>query len=208
MPHMGLSDLIRSLRPSTARAAEFDRLMREHIPALFRSAYRWTGTVDQAEDLVQELLTRLYPRLDELRTLDRVKPWAMRVMYRLFVDQLRRQRASPVQFGLETAAADESDQELPCIDDELEPDMHVERLLVQERIAAAWTQLSEEHRIVLSMHDIEEYSLVEIAAITATPVGTLKSRIHRARAKLRALLERERLDQDVRVRDDGQRVNL
>lgn len=201
MPRMALVDLIRSLRPRTSREAEFDRLMREHIPAFFRSAYRWTGAVDQAEDLVQELLTRLYPRLDELRGLDQVKPWAMRVMYRIFVDQLRRQRNSPVQFGLESEIDEESEQEVPSLAEDLEPDMLVERLLEQERIAAAWAQLSEEHRIVLSMHDVEEYSLVEIAAITDTPVGTLKSRIHRARARLRDLLARERSASDVRVRE-------
>lgn len=202
MPYMGLPDLIRSLRPRDRREAEFDRLIRQHIPAFFRSAYRWTGAVDQAEDLVQELLTRLFPRLDELRALDQVKPWAMRVMYRIFVDQLRRQRNSPVQFGLESEADDESEREEASIAADLEPEMLVERELTQERIAAAWAQLSEEHRIVLSMHDIEEYSLVEIAEITDTPVGTLKSRIHRARAKLRDLLEKERCDTGVRVRDD------
>jgi len=201
MRHMGLVDLIRSLRPRDPRAAEFDRLVREHIPALYRSAYRWTGAVDQAEDLVQELLTRLYPRLDELRAIDQVKPWAMRVMYRIFIDQLRRQRNSPVQFGLESDFDDESEHEDASIAEELEPDVLVDRELTQERIAAAWAQLSEEHRIVLSMHDIEEYSLVEIAAITDTPVGTLKSRVHRARTKLRDLLARERSDNGIRVRD-------
>ena len=78
-------------------------------------------------------------------------------------------------------------------------DALVERQLTQERIASAWAELSEEHRIVLSMHDIEEYSLVEISAITDTPVGTLKSRIHRARARLRDLLSREPSDGSDRV---------
>ena len=64
----------------TSEAAEFARLMREHIPALYRSAYRWTGAVDRAEDLVQQLLLRLYPRLAELRELDRLRPWVLRVM--------------------------------------------------------------------------------------------------------------------------------
>ncbi len=85
----------------TGDAAEFERLLREHVPALYRSAYRWTGAVDRAEDLVQQLLVRLYPRLAELRELDQVRPWALRVMYRIFVDELRRERSSPVQFGAE-----------------------------------------------------------------------------------------------------------
>ena len=200
MPHMGVFDVLRSLRPRDRRAAEFDRLMREHIPALYRSAYRWTGTVDQAEDLVQDLLIRLYPRLEELRGLDQVKPWAIRVMYRIFIDQLRRQRNSPVQFGLDSAAEDEGEQDEGSVAADEEPDELVERELTQRRIAAAWAELNEDHRVVLSMHDIEEYSLVEIAAMTDTPVGTLKSRVHRARARLRELLNRERSDVDVRVR--------
>jgi RNA polymerase sigma factor (sigma-70 family) len=166
---------------------------------LYRAAYRWTGAVDQAEDLVQELLTRLYPRLDELRALDQVKPWALRVMYRIFVDQLRRQRNSPVQFGLESNGEDDTDSSVGHWAEDVEPEMLVDRELDQARIIAAWHELSEDHRVVLSMHDIEEYSLVEIATMTDTPVGTLKSRIHRARARLRDLLRREPSDEANRV---------
>jgi len=193
---MSLSDFASLFRSRDERAREFESLVREHIPALYRAAYRWTGAVDQAEDLVQELLTRLYPRLDELRGLDQVKPWALRVMYRLFVDQLRRQRNSPVQFGLEPADDDDTDGRWA---EELEPEILVDRELDQARIVAAWSELSDDHRVVLSMHDIEEYSLVEIAAITDTPIGTLKSRVHRARARLRDLLSREPSDESDRV---------
>ena len=199
MGRMALPDFIRLLRPRDRRAHEFDALFREHIPGLYRAAYRWTGAVDQAEDLVQELLTRLYPRLDELRALDQVKPWALRVMYRIFVDQLRRQRNSPVQFGLEMNGEDDTDSSVGRWADDVEPEMLVDRELDQARILAAWQELSEDHRVVLSMHDIEEYSLVEIATMTDTPVGTLKSRIHRARARLRDLLRRERSDEANRV---------
>jgi RNA polymerase sigma-70 factor (ECF subfamily) len=83
--------------------------------------------------------------------------------------------------------------------------MLVDRELDQARIIAAWQELSEDHRVVLSMHDIEEYSLVEIATMTDTPVGTLKSRIHRARARLRDLLRREPSDEANRVADNSGR---
>jgi len=189
MPRMPLSNFLGPLFSRDRGAADFDRLLREHVPALYRAAYRWTGTVDQAEDLVQDLLVRLYPRLDELRALDQVKPWALRVMYRLFVDRLRRQHNSPVRFEGDLDE-DGAEDRYDGLAGELEPEVLVERELAQERIVAAWSQLSEEHRVVLSMHDIEEYSLVEIAEMTDTPVGTLKSRVHRARAKLRDLLER------------------
>jgi RNA polymerase sigma-70 factor (ECF subfamily) len=199
MTHMALPDFVRFFKLRDRHDAEFERLFRDHVPALYRAAYRWTGAVDQAEDLVQELLTRLYPRLDELRKIEQVKPWALRVMYRIFIDQLRRQHNSPVQFGLEGDGDEDTDTPRADAADELEPEVLVDRELTQARIVAAWAQLSEEHRVVLSMHDIEEYSLVEIAKITDTPVGTLKSRVHRARARLRDLLRREPSDEADRV---------
>jgi RNA polymerase sigma factor (sigma-70 family) len=205
MRHMGLPDFVRSIRTGSRRALEFDRLFREHIPALYRSAYRWTGAVDRAEDLVQELLTRLYPRLDEVSKLDQVKPWAMRVMYRIFVDQLRRERRSPVQFGLESDQEDEAEGEPGIAAPGTDPDVLLDREITQERILAAWSQLNEDHRVVLSMHDIEEYSLVEIAQILDAPVGTLKSRVHRARARLRELLEKEPFGTEARVNQQQHR---
>lgn len=181
-------------RGDAASAADFDRLLRQHIPAFYRCAHRWTGTQDRAEDLVQELLVRLYPRLDELRKLDRPRPWAMRVMYRIFVDQVRRERSSPVQFGMETVGNSTSDdEEIELGDDSEEPGRLVEQQLTHERILAAWAHLGEEHRVVLSMHDIEGYTLTELSEIMSVPLGTLKSRLHRARARLRELLAVERI---------------
>jgi RNA polymerase sigma factor (sigma-70 family) len=199
MRRMGWSKLLRKSSDDTA-AAEFDQLIREHIPAFYRSAYRWTGAVDRAEDLVQELLVRLFPMLAQLRVLDQVRPWAIRVMYRIFVDQLRRERNSPVQSGLVPVASgsgEEEDGEL--IDPAEEPAELVEQQLTQERVLAAWAHLGEEHRVVLSMHDIEGYSLVELSSMLDVPLGTLKSRLHRGRAKLRELLGRERFSLSERV---------
>ena len=185
----------------TRDAAEFERLLRPHVPALYRSAYRWTGAVDRAEDLVQQLLVRLYPRLGELRGLDQVRPWALRVMYRIFVDELRRERASPVQFGGESAADDEmpAAQDDAWLDSAPGPAELVEQQITQDRLLRAWERLGEEHRAVLSMHDIEDYTLPELAQIMDIPLGTLKSRLHRARARLRELLAAERFPTADRV---------
>jgi RNA polymerase sigma factor (sigma-70 family) len=177
-----------SSRSASAAAKEFDRLIRPHVRALYRSAYRWTGNIERAEDLVQELLVRLFPKLDELRTIDQVRPWTLRVMYRIFVDQVRRERSSPVEFGHHPSSDEEDNEDSPFVDPQGDTATTVERQLTQERILSVWGNLPEEHRVVLSMHDIEGYSLVDISQITDTPLGTLKSRLHRGRAKLRDLL--------------------
>jgi RNA polymerase sigma-70 factor (ECF subfamily) len=201
MKRMGWLNRRRGSGADSGDAAEFERLLRPHVAALYRSAYRWTGAVDRAEDLVQQLLVRLFPRLAELRALEQVRPWALRVMYRIFVDELRRTRSSPVQFGLET----EADGDAPGSEDEAWVDAGpgpaelVENQITQDRLLRAWEQLGEEHRAVLSMHDIEDYTLPELAQIMDIPLGTLKSRLHRARARLRQLLTEERITAADRV---------
>src|ERR1044072_2765871 len=128
----------RAPQPHANPAAEFDSLLREHVPALYRAAYRWTGAVDRAEDLVQELLARLFPKLDELRGLDKIRPWALRVMYRIFVDQVRRERSSPVQFGTDPPDDGTEEEAQDLIDPSAGPAELLEQELTQERVLAAW----------------------------------------------------------------------
>ena len=84
------------LKMVDSNAEQFDFLVRAHVTALYRYAYRLTGDVDQAEDLVQEALTRMYLEMPQLLQIERLRPWAARVMYRIFVDGLRRTRRSPI----------------------------------------------------------------------------------------------------------------
>jgi RNA polymerase sigma-70 factor (ECF subfamily) len=174
-----------------SNAQQFDFLMRVHVSALYRYAYRWTGDVDQAEDLVQEALTRLYLEMPQLLQIERLRPWAARVMYRIFVDGLRRTRRSPISFvgrSGTTGVVLDDDEELEAADESSDPTVLAEHALERERIVAAWPRLHEQHRVVLSLHEIEGYSLEEVATIIEVPLGTAKSRLHRARHHLRELL--------------------
>src|SRR6185295_10158664 len=176
---------------SDSMAAEFDLLMRGHVRPLYRYAYRWTGDVDQAEDLVQETLTRLYTELPRLRQLEQLRPWAARVMYRLFVDGLRRAQRSPVVYAGRsgsTGALLEDGEEQEAADARWDPAELTERAFERERLTAAWARLHQQHRVVLSLHEIEGYSLDEVAEIVDVPLGTAKSRLNRARNHLRELL--------------------
>jgi len=177
---------------SDSMAAEFDLLMRGHVRPLYRYAYRWTGDVDQAEDLVQETLTRLYTDVPRLREIEKIRPWAARVMYRIFLDWLRRTRRSPVVYvgrsGSTGEFVDDEDEQAEAPGDTWNPEDLTERAFEMERVTAAWARLHEQHRVVLSLHEIEGYSLDEVAHIIEVPVGTAKSRLNRARNRLRELL--------------------
>ena len=163
----------------------FERLVRPHFDRLYRLAWRLAGQKSQAEDLFQELLIKAYGKLDELASIDEPGSWLARVMYNLFIDERRRfarQRLHTVEEGVMPGdgIAGVSGDEDPVRDNERR-----ERI---EALDSALAQLSEEHRIVVLLHDTEGYKLKEIQELTGTPVGTIKSRLHRARARLREIL--------------------
>ena len=177
---------------SDSAAEEFDLLMRGHVRPLYRYAFRWTGDADQAEDLVQETLTRLFSELPRLREIEQIRPWAARVMYRIFIDWLRRANRSPVVFVGRSGATgeflDEEDEHVEARDEAWSTEELTEQAFERERIVMAWARLARHHRVVLSLYDIEGYSLEEVANIIEVPVGTAKSRLSRARNRLRDLL--------------------
>ena len=164
----------------------FERLVRPHFDRLYRLAWRLTGAKAEAEDLFQELLTKAFGMLDELVHIEEPGSWLCRVMYNLFVDQHRRfarQRMHVVDEGHLPG------QGLADLAGDLDPVDDHERLEKFRRLDAALQQLSDEHRVVVLLHDTEGYKLEEIESLTGTPVGTIKSRLHRARARLRQILE-------------------
>src|SRR5438477_7122196 len=74
----------RSGSAAQAAQADFERLLRPHLDHLYKLAYRFTGSADRAEDLIQDLLVRIYPRIAELARIEQPRPWLVRVMYRMF----------------------------------------------------------------------------------------------------------------------------
>lgn len=164
---------IRSLQ-----AKRFERVIGPYMDHLRRLAIRLTGSTDDADDLLQDLMLRLQPRMDEVVALERPRPWLSRVLYRLFVDEWRRRRSSPEIDG--TAEPDDAAGGVP------HPEDAFERGLTRTRLQNALDRLPGFQRELVIMHDVEGYTLVEVAEITETPIGTLKSRLHRARSALRA----------------------
>ena len=159
--------------------------MRPHFDRLFRLAWRLAGNKADAEDLFQELLIRAFGKLDDLVGIDQPGPWLCRVMYNLFVDERRRFARRRLYTVEEGHLAGEGLAGLPGPDD---PDYDNQRIETLQRLDRALGQLSDEHRLVVLLHDTEGYKLAEIQELTGLPVGTIKSRLHRARARLRDIL--------------------
>ena len=172
------------MREST-NGQTFERLVRPHFDRLYRLAWRLTGRRAEAEDLFQELLIKAFGKLDDLVRLDEPGSWLARVMYNLFIDERRRFSRRRVFTVEEGQLAGDGLAGLPGPDD---PASDLQRIEKLERLDAALGQLSDEHRLVVLLHDTEGYKITEIQELTGIPAGTVKSRLHRARARLREIL--------------------
>lgn len=163
----------------------FERVLRPHMQRLYKLAYRFAQDKTEADDLFQDVLTKVYSRLEELLELRDPAPWLNRVLYNHFIDNKRRfarQRLVIVEEGRLP------DQSVEAFAGNSDPARDLERLHNITRLNTALASLSEDHRIVVLLHDCEGYKLQEIHDLTGDPVGTIKSRLHRARARLREIL--------------------
>jgi RNA polymerase sigma-70 factor (ECF subfamily) len=171
-------------------SSAFEKLLHPHVAHLFQLAFHFTGSTADAEDLVQDLLVKLYPRRRELADIERLRPWLARVLYRQFIDGKRRVDRSPVRLAADVSddAGDEEAMDTSA-DAHPGPEDEWERGWERRRLLRVLDGLSSEHRTILALHDIEGYTLEELTEALDSPLGTLKSRLHRARARLREMLK-------------------
>lgn len=163
---------------------QFEELLQPHLQQLYKLAYRFTGQRADAEDLVQDVVLKLYPRLQEMQKIEQLGPWLARVLYRHFIDRVRSKQRSPLYLvDKDESVLDEHKDEMP------DPAENVEAVLLQNRLQGALNQLNEDQRALMILHDVEGYTLNEIHNMLDVSVGTLKSRLHRARSRLRELLK-------------------
>jgi len=163
----------------------FEALLRPHLDRLYRLAWRLAGAKPEAEDLFQDVLVKAFARLDDLARVREPAAWLCRVMYNHFIDDRRRFARARLISVDEAQLPGQSVESTPGDHD---PARDAERLDDAMRLERALAELSDEHRLVVLLHDAEGYKLQEIQAITGSPLGTVKSRLHRARARLREIL--------------------
>jgi len=158
----------------------WDQVVRDHSARVFRLAYRLTGDRHDAEDLTQEVFVRVFRSLSSY-TPGTFEGWLHRITTNLFLDQVRRRQR--IRFD---ALGDDATDRLPGGDPG--PERAFEHGNLDHDVQAALLDLSPEFRAAVVLCDIEGLSYEEIARTLGVKIGTVRSRIHRARAQLRASL--------------------
>ncbi|WP_040724505.1 sigma-70 family RNA polymerase sigma factor [Thiobacillus thioparus] len=145
----------------------------EHLPRLRRYARALTGDVVCADDLVQDTLERALARLDLWQPGSDLRAWLFTLMHNLFVNQLRTHR--PQDTALDEAL------DIPVSGGQMEA-------LAARDMHAALVRLPDEQREVILLVGLEQFSYAEAAQVLGVPIGTIMSRLARARERMRHML--------------------
>ena len=171
----------------TLTTGEFEGLVTEVSSPLMGLALRFTRRRAEAEDLVQETLYRAYRSLPSFRKGSRFRAWLFRILHNVFINRARHESRAPkaVDPSTMTPAAPQS------VAVELRDLAEIEQLADQhfdERVKAAMDALPVAFREPMLLFAVGEMSYQEIAKTLRIPIGTVMSRLHRARGRLRASL--------------------
>ncbi|HSL93582.1 MAG TPA: sigma-70 family RNA polymerase sigma factor [Bacillota bacterium] len=169
-------------------AFAFEELVERYQQKVFNIAFRMSGNQEDALDLSQESFLRAYRALHRFKGQSAFSTWLFRIVNNTCIDALRKRKRQPLVV-MSTDAAIETEEgeyqiEFPAPESETPEEQAMSKEL-REQVQLALSRLSEEHRLALVLRDIEGYTYEEIAEMLELNIGTVKSRINRARLAIR-----------------------
>jgi RNA polymerase sigma-70 factor (ECF subfamily) len=174
------AEFVSRLRTGDRRT--FEELVRTQQHRVYGLALRMLGSAADAQDVAQEAFLRAHRGLAEFRGDARLSTWLYSIVSRLCLNRLAGSERRLARHGEETLAG--------LADASPGPDQVLERGELEEALHRAIAELPEERRIVVVLRDVEGLAYEEIAEVLTLPVGTVRSRLHRARLDLKEKLER------------------
>jgi len=154
------------------RSREFNERLEHNRPRLYRTAYAWCHNPHLADDLVQETLLQAMRSAASLRSFEAIDSWMFSILTNCWRGYLRRRRDLH-EFDENEFASDAN------------PESSHEQLQTVQRVRAAIANLSQGQREVVTLVDLEGFSYAEVAEILSIPIGTVMSRLCRARQALK-----------------------
>lgn len=165
-----------------------DSLVRKHERRAYQYAFRLTSNPDEAADVVSDAFVRVYSALQNFKGQSAFSTWLYRILTNCYLD-IRKKEKSRQTSSLETAlVTDEGEVERQIEDEGPSPHHLMERGERERAVEAAVSQLPEYQKAMIVMYHAENLSYEEIAEALDLPIGTVKSRLNRARLSMRQLL--------------------
>jgi RNA polymerase sigma-70 factor (ECF subfamily) len=169
----------------------FDGIVRAHQDRVYAFCARMLSDREEAMDVAQEVFLSAYRNLDGFREEARLSTWLLKIAANRCLNRIR-QRTTRATREVRLFESETQDGDAPSFQppgpEEIRPDRVVENRELGRILAEALARLDPDSRWILLLSDVEGFTNEEIAAMAEIPLGTVKSRIHRARMTLRKIL--------------------
>lgn len=177
-----------SIEPTTDREQLFEDELLPHADALYNFAYHLTYNEEDANDLVQETLMKGFRFIDLYQQGTNAKAWLFRILKNAFINEYRKKAKQPNKVDYEDIVAyQDADEEKGGVAFDLREDIFDG--MMGDEITVALNSLPVDFKTVILLCDIEGFTYEEIAKIIDIPIGTVRSRLHRARNMLKESLK-------------------
>lgn len=177
-------DLIALVQQGQKRA--YDEIVRRFKGRLFSFILRMVGDPTEAEEIAQDTLIRAYIHADKYREIAKFSTWLFTIATNLVRNQVRKKKRQPYMLTLDPAPVNDDQIPLDPPDPVSDPSRMLEGRELGELIAEATAQIPEKYRVPFLLREVEELSYEEIQQVTGLKLGTVRSRINRARNRFRA----------------------
>jgi len=169
------------------KQAVFDGEFMPHINSMYNFAYRLTFDEDDSKDLVQDTYLKAYRFIDSFQQGTNAKAWLFRILKNSFINDYRKKKKEPAKVDYQEVETFYNSED---VDRQITPDLRVESLqnLMGDEISNALNSLDVDFRTVIILCDLEGFKYDEMAKILDIPIGTVRSRLHRARNLLKEKL--------------------
>jgi len=159
-----------------------------HIHSMYNFGYRLTLDRDDAKDLVQDTYLKAYRFIESFQKGTNAKAWLFRILKNSFINDYRKKSKEPNKVDYQEVEAYYNSEE---VDRLITPDLRVESLkdMMGDEISNALNSLDVDFRTVIILCDLEDFKYEEMAKILDIPIGTVRSRLHRARNLLKEKLK-------------------
>ena len=161
-------------------------LVNRYRDRLINFVYPFLGDFEQAEDVVQETMLKLYEKKHYYREIAKFSTWIYTIARNLANTELRKKKRRKTTY-ISRMTKDDRQYDIPAVQADLNQNLQNE--FIRDRIHAAIKELPEHFKTVIILRDIQELSYDDISNIVGVPLGTVKSRINRARLQLQAELQ-------------------
>lgn len=179
----------KSATSSPNKRSEFEAEALPYLDNLYATALRLTRSPSDAEDLVQDTVLKAYRFYDRFEAGTNMKAWLLRILTNTFINKYRRKvRERKVFDGAVAQPVGEGVMSRAAMRGLSRPVEDMERRILAQEIQNAIDELPEDYRLMIILADVEELAYKEIAEAVGCPIGTVMSRLHRARKALQKKL--------------------